>query len=146
MPYVYSTATAGCKYTFCQKVNIGDRTTKRVKKIIHIKGGANVAAAPHKSIIDPNGHPIHTPKSVCTQVSDADLELLMSKKSFQRHIKAGFIKVDKKQSTEQAAKSLEHRDKSAPLTPQDLKGKGTVKTNKKGQPVDIELNEIVVPN
>lgn len=145
MPFVYSTASANTTYIFYKTVKNGDKTIKRAIPAskggsIVIKGGANVATPPHKSIVDPSGMPIHTPVAVRTEVTDRQLEMLRNNISFKRHEAAGFIKVDNKQTVEKAARSLQPKDKSAPLVPSDYTKKGhKVGKSKAGKDVEIEL-------
>lgn len=107
--YVYSTATCSTFYCAYQKTN--EKDLGRISKKVEIKGGHGVAT--QKTCI--------TPRGVVTVVSDEDLDFLMQNKSFQRHIKAGFITVDKKEvAPEKKAKDMEDKDGSAPITPKDF--------------------------
>ncbi len=54
-------------------------------------------------------------------VSDEDLEFLMKNDSFIKHMKAGFLTIDKKEvAPEKKAKDMAQKDGSAPLTPADF--------------------------
>jgi len=64
---------------------------------------------------------LFTPKGVVTQVSDDDLEFLLQNKSFQRHMKAGFLTYDKKKiEPERKSANMAQKDGSAPMTPKDF--------------------------
>lgn len=118
--YIYSTITNGtfyCKYKESQHGNVAIMETwpngKPMKVEIH--GGHGMS----------NKHFL-TPKGVCTQVTDDELEMLMNNDAFKRHMDAGFITVDKKKvNPEKKAANMEEKDASAPLTPADyVKGDG----------------------
>lgn len=116
MPYVYSTLTADTAYSF------GHGPDGQPAKLILVNGGHGVA---NKHII--------TPQGVCTALNDEDAALLATHPLFQLHQKNGFVVIDsKKTDTEKVAASMEGRDKSAPLTPQDyeLAGKQAPKVSK----------------
>lgn len=77
---------------------------------ITIKGGANVVS---KNLI--------TPRGICTPVTAEDLKLLEENKVFQRHVKRGFITVEKsKAKADTVAKNMTAKDESAPKTPSDF--------------------------
>ena len=109
MNYVYSTATCGSIYCLYK-----EGTDKDLGVILHkveIKGGHGVSTP--KTCI--------TPRGVVTMVSDEDLEFLMKNDSFIKHMKAGFLTVDKKEvSPEKKIKDMAQKDGSAPLTPADF--------------------------
>ncbi len=113
MPYVYSTGTCSAYYCLYDN-NIGGNVAVLKKKVL-IHGGHGVASDKIAS------HMIHTPKGVVTNVSDEDFNFLLENKSFQRHIKSGFITHDpKKIKAEKMAVNMTEKDKSAPLTPKDF--------------------------
>jgi hypothetical protein len=115
MYYVYSTATCGCDYV--QYQDNGSKDLGVIKKrpngkpwVVSINGGHGVATK----------H-MWTPKGVVTQVSDEDMEFLLSTPSFNRHMKAGFLTYDKKNvAPEKKAAMMEDGDGSKPLTPADF--------------------------
>lgn len=115
MPYVYSTATCSGTYVKYQDVpaNSDNKSSpghNKVVKSVTIQGGNGVATR----------HLI-TPKGMVTKVSDEDLAFLMQNRSFQRHMDAGFITVDKKKVDPAIkAKDMTEKDGSAPLTPKDF--------------------------
>lgn len=114
MPYVFSTATNSAYYCAYDTSTPGPAV---IKKRVEIKGGHNLNAA-HNPAQKNN---VYTPYGVRTEVSEADLEFLMSNETFKRHIKLGFIVVDsKKIAPEKVAKNMEQKDGSAPLTPDDF--------------------------
>ena len=109
MNYVYSTATCGAFY--CLYESGSEKDLGVVKHKVEIKGGHGVATP--KTCI--------TPRGVVTMVSDEDLEFLMKNDSFIKHMKAGFLTVDKKEvAPEKKAKDMAQKDGSAPLTPSDF--------------------------
>ena len=109
MPYVYSTITNSTFYTQYRKTNANALGV--IEKKVLIKGGHGVAVP--KTIMTPWGVP--------TEVSDADLEFLLQNEAFQRHMKAGFITVDKKEvKAEKKAVDMNLKDGSQPLTPKDF--------------------------
>ena len=62
-----------------------------------------------------------TPKGAVTEVTDEELEFLLKNKSFQRHMKAGFISYDNtKVEPEKKAADMAEGDNSIPLTPKDF--------------------------
>ena len=116
MPYIYSTAT--CSGTYCQypppNTTSGHNTAIRR---VTIKGGHGLASPIRGHI---HGL-IHTPQGVVTQVTQDELDFLMSNRSFLRHMKAGFITVDdRKVDPEKKAASMAQKDGSAPKTPADF--------------------------
>lgn len=106
---IYSTLTAPQNYTRWKANH-----DLRVKdKEVLVNGGANVA---DKFLI--------TPKGAVTIVTDAELEVLESNPSFQRHKERGFITVQKgasKGDVEKAVSDMVGRDDSAPLVEADFK-------------------------
>ena len=56
-----------------------------------------------------------------TEVTDADLDMLMQNEAFTKGIKDGFFIVDKKKvDTEKHAVNMNPKDGSAPMTPKDF--------------------------
>ncbi|MCG1038789.1 hypothetical protein KQH49_06780 [Mycetohabitans sp. B5] len=115
MHYVYSTAT--CDTAYGVWINSGNDLPIRTRAIV-IKGGAGVA---NKNLI--------TPRGVVTQVTDEDLALLEKDEAFQRHVKRGFIHVERsKTDPEKVAADMTGRDQASPLVPQDFAEKKRPKT------------------
>ena len=109
--YIYSTLSCNRIYGSWDK-GAADLPIKGPQ--VHIKGGANVA----------DGHFI-TPKGVCTTITENDLAICQKDPVFLRHVKRGFIKVEKREEkAEKVASDMESRDASAPLTPGDYEAKG----------------------
>lgn len=105
--YVYSTLTADNEYA--DWVKTGDREQQMVKRSVLIKGGHGVM---NKNFI--------TPLGVVTEVTDEELEFLLTCDAFKLHMKNDFIKVDKKkQETEKVAADMKRRDQSSPIVPSD---------------------------
>lgn len=112
MPHVISTATSGVDFTLYA---MGKDQHKPVKKI-RIAGGSNVA----------NKHLV-TPMGVATEVSEDDLQELLSLQIFQRQMDRGFFRVvNSKRDPEQVITStgMETADESAPLTPESIAAEG----------------------
>ena len=109
MPYITSTATCGTDYAVYRRTESGVFVTERV---VSINGGANCA---NKVFV--------TPEAVATKVTDEELELLMQNPEFQRHLKAGFLKITKMMK-EENNKGLQEEDKSAPMTPKKYQKQG----------------------
>lgn len=80
MAYIHSTASQPMVYPIYAE---GRQNQARVIKTIRIEGYANVA----------NPVTLVTPNGAVTEVSDEDLALLKRDPAFQRHVKAGFMKV-----------------------------------------------------
>lgn len=116
MFYVYSTCTCDGYYVVYDKRRPHDLPTvaKRPdgsKIKILIKGGHGVSQQ----------KTFYTPRGVVTNVNDADMEILMANKSFQRHMKAGHISYEKKAvDTEKKVSDMAQKDGSAPVTPEDF--------------------------
>jgi len=106
--YVYSTMTGPVEYAIWVPGG-GDIPT--IQKSVRIEGGANVA----------DKH-LHTPRGVCTIISEDDYEILKQDGVFQIHEKGGFISVEHNEapSIERAVADMESQDQSAPLTPNDF--------------------------
>lgn len=111
MPYVYSTATNATAYVEYKPDLDKNSGFAEVGKKVIIHGGHGVAT---KQFV--------TPKGVATKVSQEDLDFLLKNKSFQNHMKAGFITYDKsKVDTEKRAANMTKADGASPLTPDDFK-------------------------
>jgi hypothetical protein len=111
MPYVYSTATGAISYIEYEPDNDKSAGFAKVLKKVTIAGGHGVAT---KNLV--------TPKGVATRVSEEDLEFLLKNKSFQKHVKAGFMTHDKnKVDPEKKVANMSKADGCAPLTPNDFK-------------------------
>ncbi len=109
MPYVYSTITNST--TYCEYRKTAPESLGVIQKKVIIQGGHGVAIP--KTIMTPRGVP--------TEVSDADLEFLLQNSAFQRHMKAGFVSVDKKEvKPEKKITDMNLKDGSQPLTPKDF--------------------------
>lgn len=110
MPYVYSTATCDGSYVEYKPDSSRGHGHSEIIKKVTIKGGHGVAT---KNFV--------TPKGVMTKVTDEELEFLLKNKSFQRHVKAGFMAYDKsKVDPEKKAIDMAPGDNSRPLTPKDF--------------------------
>jgi len=78
-------------------------------RTVHIKGGTGVA-----------NDRIVTPIGVCTEVDDADVELLLKNEVFKLHQKNGHVTVQKKRAdAEKVASDMNIADPSSPKTPGD---------------------------
>lgn len=91
---------------------------------VRIEGGANVAS---KNLV--------TPRGVVTKVTEEQYAYLLANRHFQDHVAKGFIEVmEAPVDGDTAAASLESKDKSAPLTPDDFPETGSgPKPAKKGK-------------
>jgi hypothetical protein len=108
--YVYSTLTAGQEYTGWIK---GAGNLPKRKHSVRINGGANLYS---KRLI--------TPLGVVTEISKEDLSFLRAHKVFQKHEKNGFLRIEtQKREVEVVVADMEHRDASAPDTPEDFVNK-----------------------
>ena len=109
MPYVISSATSDICYPLYEPIAPRSPVAKIKKKIL-IHGGANLAPLTGRLI---------TPKGVATHVSDEDMAFLEESEAFKRHVKAGYMHVEKtdKNPDAVATEHLQARDGSAPLTP-----------------------------
>jgi len=106
--YIYSTLTASQKYPLWDTEKPNDMP--RMKGYVLIRGGANLA----------NKHFI-TPKGVVTKVTDDEFTILEQSPAFNRHVKRGFLKVEKKNiDIEKITSGMEGHDDSAPLTENDV--------------------------
>lgn len=107
MPYIYSTLTASQKYTTYKKSN-NDMAV--IDKQIVINGGAGIS---DKFLRTPNG--------AVTNVTEEELDLLKTNKSFQRHMERGFVTVDDKlHDVDNVVADMTTRDGSAPLVDGDF--------------------------
>ena len=106
MAFILSTLSAPVEYTIYSRDFAGDQPTlNRVIDKIVIDGYANMA----------NKHFI-TEKSVLTEVTDKQLELLKANKVFQMHVNNGYLKIVETKTNDTS--NMEEFDKSAPLTPE----------------------------
>ncbi len=112
--YVYSTATNSITYVEYEKntsrdISIPKKWPDGTPMKVTINGGHGVA----------NKHFL-TPKGVVTQVSDREMEWLLTNSSFVNHVDKGFMSYDKKKvNPEKKARDMENKDGSAPVTPAD---------------------------
>jgi hypothetical protein len=117
MAYVTSTLSADVKYTRYQQQSSGSNTP--VGHVL-IRGGANVA---NKKFAVADG--ILTPEGIQTHVSDDDLAFLEQDEVFQTHLKNGFVKIHRSATkVEKVVEDMTAKDKSAPITPEDMAKKG----------------------
>lgn len=109
MPRVYSTITNSSSYVQYEK---GNNDMPREVKRVTIGGGAGIAQK----------RTLYTPLGVSTEVSKDDLDFLEADANFQRHVKAGFLKVVRtgKADADVVAVDMQQRDGSAPLVPNDF--------------------------
>lgn len=114
--YVYSNLSNNQNYTTWVKPMKGQEgAPNRKEKSVLINGQANVV----------NKSTMITPQGVLTIVSEEDMAVLEACPMFKRHLDAKFISVqDKEFKSNDVAKDLKKKDKSAPLTPADLKERG----------------------
>lgn len=106
MAFILSTLSTPVEYTIYSSHFSGDQPTlNRVIDKVVIDGYANMA----------NKHFV-TEKSVLTEVTDAQLELLKANKVFQMHVKNGYLKIVKTKTNDTS--NMKEFDKSAPLTPE----------------------------
>lgn len=111
MPVIISTATADTNYIVYER---NDTTAVPViKRIICIKGGANVAKARRGAMFQEE-----TPIAGSTFVTGEELEILKKDTAFQRHLSRGFMAItNSDKSLEKVVKNMTPKDtKSAPLT------------------------------
>lgn len=105
--YVYSALGQDTLYTgYIKTVDL-----PVVQRQVYIKGGVGVS---NKNLI--------TPRGVRTEVSDEDHEFLRNNEVFKKHVKNGFITMEKyKANAEKVAiNSLQEKDGSAQKTPEDF--------------------------
>lgn len=116
--YVYSTATCSGTYVEYEKNSSNELSIKKKwpngqPMQVTIQGGHGVAQASSSSHI-------FTPKGVVTQVTDDEMEWLLTNPAFKRHMDRGFISYDKKRvDPEKKAKDMAQKDGCAPITPSD---------------------------
>ncbi len=151
MPVIYSTASNDNAFPVYEglvdkKQNRGNASAAVVRKIITIKGRANVK----------NQKTFITPKGVATTVSKEALECLKKDDVFMRMVKDGFMAIDEKadrkpdqKAADRFAKgNLKDKDKSAQKTEKDfadmkLDGMKAIKAESDGADVDEdEENDI----
>lgn len=106
MSFILSTLSAPVEYTIYSSDLAGNQhpTVNRVIDKVVIDGYANMA----------NRHFV-TNKSVLTEVTDEQLELLKMNKVFQMHVNNGYLKIVETKTEDTS--NMEEFDKSAPLTP-----------------------------
>ena len=111
--HVYSKLSCSQNYTIYAPAKEGQQGTPHVKeKSVLINGGANV--------VDKTA--LTTPQGVVTTINEEQKAVLDACNMCQRHIKAGYIKIeDKNHSVESVVKGMEEKDLSAPITPADHK-------------------------
>lgn len=106
MPFILSTLSTPVEYTTYSRDLAGQNpTVNRVLSKVVIDGYANMA----------NKHFI-TEKSVLTEVTDEQVELLKQNKVFQMHVDNGYMKIVETRTEDTS--NMEEFDKSAPLTPE----------------------------
>lgn len=107
MSFILSTLSAPVEYTIYSKDLAGNQhpTVNRVVDKVVIDGYANIA----------NNHFI-TNKSVLTEVTDEQLDLLKMNKVFQMHVNNGFLKIVETKTEDTS--NMEEFDNSSPLTPE----------------------------
>ena len=132
--FIYSTLSSNIYYpTYRVRANPNQATPNKVKSGVLLYGGANVA---NKNFV--------TPEGVVTEVSDEQLEELMNNEAFNRHLKRGFFSIQKKEvKIEKAVKDLKKKDKIAPITPEDLKGKYKVRKNSSKGDITLEAIDVI---
>ena len=101
--FVASTLTASQSYT------VYDKENKNVVKSILINGGNSLV----------NRH-LQTLEGAITEVSDADMSLLLVNPTFKRHVANGFIKISGQDDAAKATSDLESRDGGAPMQQPDV--------------------------
>jgi rRNA maturation endonuclease Nob1 len=109
MPFIYSTLSNDNVY-----VQYAEQKSNNLAPVavgsIYIAGKANIT---NKNLL--------TPKGVVTEVTDAQLKDLELSEVFNIHVKNGFITVDKsKKDADKVAKDMTAKDKSAPLSEEDV--------------------------
>ena len=106
--YIFSTASQDNEYTSWGENNNGIPTPRGS---VLIRGGANVT----------DRRILVTPRGVATKVTAEQYEMLKQNKSFQAHVKAGFITVGRvRKDGDDAAKNMTAKDRSAQLTQADF--------------------------
>lgn len=111
--YIYSTLTSPQRYV--DWAIKGKGAPNAVIKDVVINGNANVVNKKH----------LITPKGAVTMVSSNQLEFLKKIDAFNKHVKAGYIKVEtKSENPDVVAKDMSPKDISAPKTPDDYASEG----------------------
>ena len=106
MPYVYSTLTSANE--FAAYSQMGDQV--RIGRTVRIEGGHGVM---NRNLI--------TPQGVATEVTDDELEFLLTINGFQDHVNSGFITYDqKKVDAEKVIIDMERQDGSAQMSEADI--------------------------
>ena len=116
MPVIYSTLTADQYYILPKPpIQNAKSVTKPVADFAFlVKGGANLT-----------DRRLVTPLGVATQCTDEELEKLKQVKAFANHMAGGYIKVEaKERSVDAAAKDMTPKDQSAPNNAEEIKKKG----------------------
>lgn len=105
--YIYSTLAASQDYG----TTVG---------MVRIEGGANVTSK----------H-MFTPRGVCTEVTDVELEALRAHDVFAAHLKNGFLHIDVKEvKADKVAEDMNADDKGAQATKETLSKKASGATAK----------------
>jgi len=108
MPNITSTMTNSVEYPLYKTTPGGESVA--VKSVI-IAGGANVASKHFQTF-----------EGVVTEVTDEEVDMLLSNDTFKTHLENGFVKIHKTKKMQ--VKDLEPEDKAAPLTPKSYAKKG----------------------
>lgn len=113
--YVYSTLSNDQAYVQWGKSSDKDGGPLRRDNTIVIRGKANVF----------DKEKFVTQKGVVTPVSNEELARLRTNKAFQRHLEAGYIKIENhREEPQKVAKSMTGKDQSAQLTADDYVKEG----------------------
>lgn len=108
--YVFSTLTNDQHYVNWEK---GPHDVPVETVGVHIKGGTGIA-----------NDRLITPLGVCTEVSDAEHEMLKRNPIFQQHVENGHIIVRTSKADPEKVAADMLPDASAPKTPSDYEGAG----------------------
>lgn len=121
MPQVISTMTDSVEYTNWHHPE-GGGLPEAINSVT-IKGGANLA---QKRLLLLGEGP-SSKSGISTEVTDSELEFLLSHPLFQKQAEAGFLEVVKssKADAEKVAKNMVAADNAAPITEADLDEKNT---------------------
>ena len=109
MTLITSTMATDVVYSIYEKSASGLNVVKKQVKVV---GGTGVT----------NKVTLVTPEGVTTSVTDEELEALNQNKVFQKHVKNGFIKVQK--TGKKSTSDMEGKDASAQLVDADFEDKG----------------------
>ena len=113
MPAIISTASTNIDYVIYQREST--IVPANAKYRISIKGGANVAKAKRGAMYSEG-----TPEGVKTIITEEQLAALKNDKNFMRHVEKGFMVIVKdKEKVAKVVKSMESKDRSAPLVSTD---------------------------